>query len=356
MRPVEPHYVTEFGDYSPSECHVDGKKIGFGVDLDGCVDMGMEKHLLAFGVASIIHYGFQPIQSLAMKAWMYANYYSLDRGVSRFIALFRWADIVRGTRAAQGLGLPVADFRYLRRWCDVTSAYSPEALATFIDAGDFTAILEGGDSQEAASEELADVLDWSGKVNALVPDSTANMAAFPNAVKMIHDGYQRGADYAIVSGTPQAHIEAQVGKYGIAGCLEGLWGQQAGRKSQGLVTMMVGPVERDKLQSAIDDGKPLLESREAVYDALVMIGDAPKDNEEREKATLALSGRKDGPIRMHLVPVESENDSWAILHGNLDKIIAGTWSADEEAAMIADGLANLSVEWDESPVYNFRRA
>ena len=94
----------------------------------------------------------------------------------------------------------------------------------------------------------------------------------------------------------------------------------------------------------------------AVYDALVMIGDAPKDNEEREKANLALSGRKDGPIRMHLVPVESENDSWAVLHGNLGKIIAGTWSADEEARMIADGLANLSVEWDESPVYNFRRA
>ncbi len=356
MRPVERHYVTEFKDYSPSEHRVDGKKIGFGVDLDGCVDMGMEKHLLAFGVASIIHYGFQPIQSLAMKAWMYANYYSLDRGVSRFIALYRWADILRGTRAAQGLGLPVPELRYLRRWCDVTSAYSPEALTAFIDGGDFAGVLEDGDSKAEAVEELADVLVWSAKVNALVGDATANMTAFPNAVKMVQDGYQRGVDYAIVSGTPQAHIEAHVEKYGIAGCLEGLWGQQAGRKSQGLVTMMVGPVERDEIQSAIDDGKPLLDSREAVYDALVMIGDAPKDNEEREKANLALSGRKDGPIRMHLVPVESENDSWAVLHGNLGKIIAGTWSADEEARMIADGLANLSVEWDESPVYNFRRA
>ena len=262
--------------------------------MDGCVDMGMEKHLLAFGAASVCHYGLQPIQNVAMKAWMYVNFFSMDRGVSRFVTLYKWADIVNSTRAASSLGLSAPDFKYLRRWASAASALSPEALSAFIESGDAAPILEKGESAEEAFAELSSVLEWSGRVNALVPEATAHMRAFPNAVAAIQEGYARGVDYAIVSGTPQSHIETMAAKYGIADCLEALWGQQAGRKSHGLVTMMIGQIEREELEAAIEEERPLLESREPQYDVLTMVGDAPKDNAERMKANLALSGSKDG--------------------------------------------------------------
>ncbi|MDA1191583.1 MAG: hypothetical protein O3A46_07870 [Candidatus Poribacteria bacterium] len=355
MRRVERHYVTAFDDFQPSGSKVGDRRIAFGIDLDGCVDMGMEKHLLAFGVATMIHYSCQPIQSMAMKAWMYVNFYSLDRGTSRFIALYKWGEIVANSKAAKALGLPVPTFKYLRGWCDVAKAFSPGALKEYIDGGDFSAITKGGGNANDARAELESVLEWSDKVNDLVDDATANMNAFPNAVKMLRDAYSRGCDCCIVSGTPEDHIVKMVENYGIDGCLEGLWGQEAGKKQHALVTMMVGPISAKEIDAAIKDKKPLLDTRAANYDALVMVGDAPKDNEEREKANLALSGQKDTPIGMHLIPVEGENDSWETLHANLDKIIAGTWSKEDERAQIDAGLANLSVEWVESPVYAFKR-
>ncbi|GIX06342.1 MAG: hypothetical protein KatS3mg115_0745 [Candidatus Poribacteria bacterium] len=355
MRPVENHYVTRFEAFRPSSYRVGGKKVGFGIDLDGCIDMGMEKHCLAFGVATCIHYGMQPIQNVALKAWMYANFYSLSRGITRFKALYLWADIVRETRAARSLGLTVPQFKYLRRWTEITSAFSPEALRSYLDRGDLSAVLDAGDDPEDARAELEDVLAWSDAVNARVPEATAHMTAFPNAVRFIQDAYQQGVDIAIVSGTPEDHVKHQVEAYGISGCLEALWAQQAGKKHHALVTMMVGAVSDREIQEAIEQERPLLESRPAQYDVLVMVGDAPQDNRERIRANLALSGREDEPIRMFLIPVEEENDAWGELHKNLGAILDGSWSREDETRRIAAGLRKLDVEWVETPVYYFKQ-
>ncbi len=347
------NYVTQFQDFKPSGRTVNGRRVGFGVDLDGCVDMGMEKHLLAFGAASVCHFGLQPIQNVAMKAWMYVNFFSMDRGVSRFVTLYKWADIVNSTRAASSLGLSAPDFKYLRRWASFTSALSPEALSAFIESGNAAPILSKGESAESAFEELSSVLEWSGRVDALVPEATAHMRAFPNAVAAIQEGYSRGVDYAIVSGTPQSHIETMAVKYGIANCLEALWGQQAGRKSHALATMMIGPLKREELEAAIELKRPLLETRPAQYDVLTMVGDSPKDNAEREKANLALSGNKEAPIRMRFIPVEAENDAWGLLREDLDAVVSGEWSLERERQLIQEGLSKLDVAWQESPVYAF---
>ena len=350
--------VTQFDQYRPSGRLVRGKRIALGVDLDGCVDMGMEKHLLAFGTASIIHYNLQPIQNVAMKAWMYVNYFSMDRGVSRFVTLYKWADIVNSSNAARALNLKAPDFRFLRKWTAVTPALSPEALQNFLENEDPETLLDSDEDPNARPEEVVEelegVLQWSNKVNSRVPEAVENMQAFPNAVQTMLEAHRLGVDIAIVSGTPQSHIEAQTQKYGVSECLQALWGQQAGRKSHALVTMMVGPTPLEQIERAVEEKKPLLDSKAPQYDFLAMIGDAPKDNTEREKANFALSGNAHEPIRMRLVPVEGENDAWAQIRAEIQGAANGQLPPkDKEEERIQQALSKLNVQWRESPVYAF---
>ncbi|MEA2037724.1 MAG: hypothetical protein U9O94_09520 [Nanoarchaeota archaeon] len=340
-------YVRELKDYKPSGRDVGGMKVGIGVDLDGCVDPGMKKHCLGFAPAAVINYNLQAIQDIGVKAWMYINCYSQDAGKSRFVTLHMWADLLRESEPVKEMGVEIPKFQYLPRWTEVTNSLSTGALKAYLEKGDFSAILGEGDKKEEAVAELSAALKWSQDVDSRVPEASANITPFPNAVNTIRRAYDMGADISIVSGTPMAHVEKHIEKYGIDDCLVGVFPNEAGKKHASLATMMAGPFGGS-------DKTPLLGNTQGNYDVMLMVGDAPKDYEEAKKANALLTGTEDTPTRMFLVQVGSENESWAKLNEALDTIVKGEWSREDERNLINAGLRNLDRVWvDTWPIKEF---
>jgi phosphoglycolate phosphatase-like HAD superfamily hydrolase len=337
-------FVTRFEDFQPSGRTVDGKRVAAGIDIDGCVDPGMYKHETGFALASIFSYGLQMVTPMAMRAWMYVNCYSESRGITRFKALYMWADILRETPSVQKTGVDIPQFKYLRRWADITPSFSPEALYAYLSGGDLSGVLKEGDDYRDAFDELYGVLQWSNKVNSMVPPTVENMDAFPNAAKAIRRAYEMGVDICAVSGTPEQHVVTQLEKYGILDCFTGIFAQQAGKKNAALVTMMVGPGWEDK-------NRPLLDGNVANYDVIWMMGDAPKDYSEAQKANKQLTGSEDDPVKMFLLQVGRENESWELFDNEvLDQLVAEEWSREDEQRLIQKGLDNLKREWTPGTV------
>jgi len=340
-------YVTRLADYKPSGRKVGDKRVAIGIDLDGCVDNGMEKHLLAFGTASIKHFGMQMIQGHAMDAWMFVNCYSKSAGITRFKAVYMWTDVLRESPIVQAMGVKVPELKYLRRWAnEVTQKFSPEALYQYLADGDLSGVVKNDGDRAAAFKELHDIWEWSNQVNALVPSATENISAFPNAVKVIRRAHDMGADLAIASGTPEQHVKTMVQRYGIDDCLQGLFAQQAGKKHQTLITLMAGPVQ--------EYNGPLFPGIQPQYDALLMIGDAPKDYKELKGANGILTGDENNPGRMFMVKVGGQNESWGVLDKVLDDICSGTWDRAQEDELIQEALKNLDRRFPfDSPINRF---
>ena len=342
-------FFTRFEQFKPAGRNVNGLRVAFGVDIDGCVDPGMLKHEDGFATASVQHYGLQMLTGIAKRAWMFVNCFSNDRGITRFRALYMWADVLRETPSVQDSGVAIPEFPFLRRWCDMTSSYSPEALDEFLSSGDFSSILKDGESQETAAEELHGVYEWSNKVNSNVHAATENVTAFSNAVVALKRAHEMGVDLCAVSGTPERHVITQLEKYGVLDCFIGIFAQQAGKKSAALTTMMVGP----QPESA---ERPLLDQLEANYDVILMMGDAPKDYAESQQANQDLSGDKDKPCRMFFVEVGRENQSWKLFNDEvLDKIVSNKWDSAQESELIKRSLSNLDRVWDSeiTPIDTF---
>lgn len=263
-------------------------------------------------------------------------------GVSRFVSLYKWLDILRATPAVQGVGLDLPELPFLRRWAEVTKSLSPQALSKFIDAGDFSTILQGDDSAEAAKAELSDLLAWSSRVDDLCREASANLTAFPAAVRVIRRLNEMGVDVSAVSGTPEDHVIRHLRQYGIIDCFRAVFAQQAGKKHLALMTIM-GYSDADTSRA------PLLSAKPPLYDICAMFGDAPKDYEEAQKANEFLSGAIDKPISMYLIQVGRENESWQNFYDNiLDRFVRGEWSKESEESLVSQGLQNLDRVWDPS--------
>jgi len=342
---------TRFEQFRPSGRTVNGLRVAFGIDIDGCVDPGMLKHEDGFATVSVQHYGLQMITGIAKRAWMFVNCFSNDRGISRFRALYMWADVLLQTPAAVEAGVKIPEFKFLRRWCDVTDSYSPEALYKYISSGDLSGVLEDRDTPADAFWELQGVHEWSSRINDKVGPATENLAAFPHAVNALKRAHELGVDLCAVSGTPEEHVLKQLGIYGVLDCFIAIFAQQAGKKCVALATMMAGP----DFPSA---GSPALENVEANYDVLLMMGDAPKDHGESLKANELLTGNEDSPCRMFFIEVGRENQSWKIFNEEvLDQVVANSWSKEHEAELVARGLANLDRVWepDVAPIDTFAK-
>jgi phosphoglycolate phosphatase-like HAD superfamily hydrolase len=333
-------FVTRFPEYKPSGNTVNGRRVAVGIDIDGCVDPGMYKHEPGFAVASLYHFKLQMITPMAMRAWMYVNCYSLDRGVSRFAALYKWADILRACPSVQAVGVHIPQFKFLRRWEKVSKSLSPEALSKYIQDGDLSAILEKGDAKDEAIQELSDIVQWSNRVNQLAKEASQNLAAFPNAAKVIRKMHDMGVDVCAVSGTPEDHVISHLREYGLLECFQAVFAQQAGKKHLSLMAIMSG---KHELASDV----PLLKQCKAQYDVCAMFGDAAKDYSESLRANKALTGSENGPVRMYLVEVGRENESWGYFYDNvLDNFVKDSWSREDEQRLIKSGLSNLDRVWD----------
>lgn len=84
------------------------------IDSDGCAFDTMEiKHKECFCPAMIKHWGLQPISKYARMAWEFENLYSKDRGLSRFITLYRSIELLKDWDAVRSMTL---SFRIQGHW------------------------------------------------------------------------------------------------------------------------------------------------------------------------------------------------------------------------------------------------
>lgn len=333
-------FVTRYQNYKPSGRTVNGRRIAVGVDIDGCVDPGMYKHETGFAVASLYEYKLQMITPIGMRAWMFVNCYSLDRGISRFVALYKWADILRNTPAVAATNVEIPDFKFLRRWQAVTKSLSPESLGAYLEAADFSAVMQAGDTGEAVRDELAQVLRWSKRVDELAHEASENLHPFPEAARAIRRMHELGVDVCAVSGTPEKHVIGHLEEYGLIDCFQAVYAQQAGKKHLSLSHIFCGSHENV-------EGKTLLDTNAPQYDLVMMFGDAPQDYKECKQANKKLGGSEEKPVRMFFIEAGRENETWKFYCDNvLDKFVSNTWSVEEEQKLINKGLANLDRVWD----------
>lgn len=87
------------------------------IDSDGCAFDTMEiKHKECFCPAMIKHWGLQPISKYARMAWEFENLYSKDRGLSRFITLYRSIELLKDWDAVREYDFEFPDTGALGRW------------------------------------------------------------------------------------------------------------------------------------------------------------------------------------------------------------------------------------------------
>ena len=310
------------------------------VDIDGTIDPGMYMHETAHAIASVYSFDLQMITPLAVRAWVYVNCYSSDRGISRFHALWKWADLLRDNPFVLRNGVTLPAFHYLRRWAKISPVLSSEALGAFIENGVLTEVVDPDEPAEEALAELKSVARWSLRVDQLAREASQNIVPFPNAVLAVKELHQRGCDICAVSSASESHVLDKLYSYGLLDCFRAVFAQQAGRKSKSLFQIVTGvPAPEDALKS---DRRGRMR-----YDICCMFGDAPTDYTGVKEANRILSGEDSKPIRMFFIEDGAEDGLWAHFREHVaDRLLTACWPEAEEQALIEKGIRKLSRTWD----------
>ena len=153
------------------------------IDSDGCAFDTMEiKHKECFCPAMIKHWGLQPISKYARMAWEFENLYSKDRGLSRFITLYRSIELLKDWDEVREYDFVFPDTEALGRWLREAPAANNAALA-------------GSDDPV-----LKRTLDWSLESNERISDMVYGIPPFPHVRESIVR-LSQDADIIVVSAT-----------------------------------------------------------------------------------------------------------------------------------------------------------
>lgn len=207
------------------------------IDSDGCVFDTMEiKHKECFCPAMIKHWGLQPISKYARMAWEFENLYSKDRGLSRFITLYRSIELLKDWDEVKEYHFDFPDTASLGKWLQEAPVTNNENLAK---------------SQDPV---LKRTLAWSLESNDRITDMVYGIPPFPNAREAISD-LSRHADIIVVSATAREALEREWQENGLLPLISMICSQDEGTK-------------KECIQAVKDhyDG-----------DSVLMIGDAPGD-------------------------------------------------------------------------------
>ena len=161
------------------------------IDSDGCVFDTMEiKHKECFCPAMIKHWGLQPISKYARMAWEFENLYSKDRGLSRFITLYRSIELLKDWDEVKEYNFDFPDTRALERWLKEAPVTNNASL------------------EKSSDPVLQRTRAWSLECNARIADMVYGIPPFPNAAKAIAT-LSRYADIIVVSATAKEALERE---------------------------------------------------------------------------------------------------------------------------------------------------
>ena len=256
------------------------------IDSDGCVFDTMEiKHKECFCPAMIKHWGLQPISKYARLAWEFENLYSKDRGLSRFITLYRSIELLKDWDEVKEYNFEFPDTRALERWLKEAPVTNNASL------------------EKSSDPVLQRTLAWSLESNARIADMVYGIPPFPNAAKAIAT-LSRYADIIVVSATAREALERE-------------W------RESGLLPQYVYDI------CSQDEGtkKECIEWLKGYYakDHVLMIGDAPGD----------MKAAHDNGVLFYPIRPGDEISSWREFNERyMDEFLKGTYRAKSEAGLI----------------------
>lgn len=231
----------------------------------GCVfDSFGPRVRYAFVPAAVEVFGFSPIADAVREVFEWVYVCSPSRGINRFPVLVEVLEELAQRQDVREAGFELPDHQALTTWIEKEQVLSAAKLEERLQAGE--------------DPFLRQVLDWSKKVNARIPDIAEQADPFQGVLRAL-DAMHGNADIVVFSALPKAAEEAVWRKHHLDGWLMAIIGQEQGFK-------------REILERLIALGYP--------EGHVLVIGDKPGDFRAVE----------DHGVLFYPILAEKEGESW----------------------------------------------
>jgi len=260
------------------------------VDSDGCaMDTMNIKHIRCFGPAMVDEWALEPWRDAILDRWNVINLYSGTRGINRFKGLaMALAEIDAMYTPIDGIGL-------LKAWAESAPELSNDAAA----------------AKAAEHPVFEKALRWSRAVNAAIEALPEDQVKPFDHVRQALEAAHRQADVVVVSSANPEAVRQEWERFALLPHVDLLCTQEMGSKAY-----CIGRL------------------REKGYDAVLMCGDAPGD-EQAAAANRAM---------YYPILVNHEAESWQrFLDEALDRFLKGSFAGGYQQALLDAFHKNLGL-------------
>ena len=260
------------------------------VDSDGCaMDTMNIKHFRCFGPCMITEWHLETWQDAILKRWNDINLYTGTRGINRFKGL------ALALKEIDGQYTPIDGVDLLVSWVEKAPELSNDAIKKEADR----------------HPVFQKALHWSQRVNeaieALPPQ---DVKPFDHVKEALHEAH-KSADVVVVSSANPEAVRQEWQRFHLLEEVDLLCTQEMGSKS-----FCIGKL------------------KEKGYDAILMCGDAPGDDE---------AARKNG-VLYYPILVNHEAESWhQFIREGLHRFLTDRYAGDYQQALRDQFCQNLGL-------------
>ncbi len=289
--------MTQTDPAKPLKDFLPTKEFFVGIDSDGCAfdTMGI-KQRECFCPWMIAYFGLQPVAQAARECKEFADLFSKTRGANRHKTVKRiLSELLPSHPMVKERSFEIPQFPHYFAWVDAPeSLLSNQGLRQAIESA----------TEPGAKAELANVLDWSEKVNQVVEEIVRGLPPFPCVRESLGRIGQK-ADVCVISSTPGEALAREWREHDLAQYVAVIAGQEMGTKTQHLEYATKGKYPEGHV---------------------LMVGDAPGDM-KAAKANNAL-----------FFPINpgDETACWKTFHDEaFDRFLSGGYAGEYERKLIA---------------------
>ena len=267
-----------------------GHSFAICVDSDGCaMDTMNIKHIRCFGPCMVEEWGLDEWRDDILKRWNEINLYSRTRGINRFKALAMALEEINDQYT------PIDGIDFLRAWAKDAPELSNDAVA----------------KKQKDHPIFEKALRWSKNVNraieALPQEEVKPFAYVKEALAAAH----RRADVVVVSSANPEAVRDEWKRFHLLEEVDLLCTQEMGSKAYCISRL-----------------------KEKGYDAILMCGDAPGDEQAARK----------NQVFYYPILVNREEESWKqFLEEALDKFLENEYAGAYQQARFMAFSANLGL-------------
>lgn len=266
------------------------KRLAVCVDSDGCaMDTMNIKHIRCFGPCMVAEWGLQQWSEPILERWNVINLYSGTRGINRFKGLAMALEEIDRRYT------PIDGVKLLCSWAQDAPELSNDAVA-----------------KKAAEHPIFEkALRWSRAVNqsieCLPPEE---VKPFDHVMEALSAAHQQ-ADVVVVSSANPEAVREEWKRFHLLEHVDLLCTQEMGSKAYCIGKLV-----------------------EKGYDAILMCGDAPGDEQAARK----------NRVLYYPILVNRENESWQrFLEEALDTFLKNEYAGAYQQALLDEFNANLGL-------------